>query len=307
MRARGNKRARCRGKAAGATAYVTLEPCCHVGKTPPCTDALIQAGITHVYAACLDPNPQVSGLGIAALSAVGITVDVGLLEAEAKQLNEIFFHYMTHRTPFVIAKWAMSLDGKTITQARDDRKISNPDSHQHAHTLRQQADAILVGANTVRRDDQFLTVRNTVETLVKQPLRIVLSSRGGLPLHLNIFKPALRNGTLVVTTDAVDPAWLQQAKENQIAIFIAPKNREEQIHLPALMTELGQRGITSVLVEGGMRVHEDFFRENLVNKIHVYLAPTIIGALEKKRPLTNMQYAQLNGDHYFTADFPAQE
>ena len=228
-----------------------------------------------MHVACLDPNPLVAGKGIQALQMAGMTVEVGLHQMEAKQLNEQFFHYITHRTPFVIAKWAMSLDGKTTTHAHDDRKISNTSAHQHAHTLRQQVDAILVGAKTVRQDNPLLTVRytNQQDVPIKQPLRVVLASRGQLPFDLNIFNPALPGKTWVVATNDIDPSWHLQAKEKNIDVFIAKKNKANQIDLAALLLELGKRNITSLLVEGGKQIHDSFFKENLVNKIHVYLAP----------------------------------
>ena len=287
-------------EAKGATVYVTLEPCCHHGRTPPCTDALIKAGIKQIYVPCLAPNPLVPGKGVQALEQAGITVHVGLQKTEAKKLNEIFFHYIMHKKPFVIAKWAMSLDGKTRVNAEDNKKISNANSHQHSHGLRQQVDAILVGSKTVLHDDPMLTVR--LNEKHKQPLRVVLASRGQLPFHLNIFDKTKSN-TLVVTTDNVDPTWQTQAKEKNIDVFIAKKNQHEQIDLSSLLTELGRREITSLLVEGGMRIHESFFNENLVNQVHVYLAPAIIGALDKKQVLTNVRHSELDGDHYFSADY----
>lgn len=157
--------------AQGAIAYITLEPCCHYGKTPPCTDALLQAGITHIVVACLDPNPLVAGKGLQQLQSAGMHVELGVGEEEAKRLNEIFFHYIRNQRPFVIAKWAMSLDGKTVTQPHDTRDISCLASHQASHQIRQQVDAILIGANTAIHDDPLLTVRHTIDhaPLLKHP------------------------------------------------------------------------------------------------------------------------------------------
>jgi diaminohydroxyphosphoribosylaminopyrimidine deaminase/5-amino-6-(5-phosphoribosylamino)uracil reductase len=288
-----------------ATAYVTLEPCCHHGRTPPCTEALINAGIKEIYIACLDPNPLVAGKGVKALEQAGIRVHVGLRETEAKKLNDIFFHYITQQKPFVIAKWAMSFDGKTSVNANDDKKISNSDSHQHAHGIRQQVDAILIGANTALHDDPLLTVRLN-EPVAKQPLRIVLASRGGLPLNLKLFDPALPSHTIVVTTTDVDKAWHQKAQEKNIDVLMVAKNKNNQVDLHALLAELGKREITSLLVEGGMSVLENFFSDNLVNRIHVYLAPSIIGGLDKKQLLQNVRHAELHGDYYFTADYSGE-
>lgn len=289
-------------QAKAATAYVSLEPCCHHGRTPPCVEAIIQAGIKKVYAACLDPNPLVSGKGIQALQAAGIETEVGLCETEAIRLNEIFFHYMRHQQPFVIAKWAMSLDGKTITHPQDTRNISCEDARLASHQIRQQVDAIVIGAKTALQDDPLLTVRITPAPN-KQPLRIVLSSRGELPLSLKIFDATLPGKTLVVTTDAISNTQLQAFQQNNIETLILPKNPNGQIDLSSFLIALGKRGVTSLLVEGGMTLRENFFQENLVNKIHVYLAPIIIGGLKQKQVINHINIAQIDRDFYFTADY----
>lgn len=284
----------------GATLYCTLEPCCHVGKTPPCTDAIIQAGIHKVYVACLDPNPLVAGKGVEKLRAAGIDVEVGLEEAAAKELNDIFFHFITHKRPFVIAKWAMSLDGKTVTHQHDERKISNATSHQHVHQTRKMVDAILVGANTIRQDNPLLTARDQ-QNQSKQPLRVILSSKGCLPFSANVFSRNLPGKTLIVTTSDVDQHWYQQAQEKHIDTVIVKKSANDQICLHALLDELGKREISSLLVEGGRTVLDNFFKEQLVNQVDVYLAPNIIGTLDKKFKINQISHQQLDGDHYFTA------
>lgn len=275
-----------------ATAYVTLEPCCHVGRTPPCTQALIQAGIKKVYVACLDPNPLVAGKGITELQAAGMEVEVGLCEEAATQLNEIFFYFMKHKRPFVIAKWAMSLDGKTITHAQDSRQISSSESQQHTHELRSQVDAILIGANTARLDNPQLTAREIDNA--KQPIRIVLSTNGDLPKELNLFAASMPSKTIVATCAS--------AIDINAEIITLAKNEKQKVHLPSLLDELGKRNITSLLIEGGMTVHQQFFAENLVNKIQVYLAPVVIGSGEKKQYFLNMNANQLGHDFNFTVN-----
>lgn len=289
-------------QAKGATMYVTLEPCCHHGKTPPCTDAIIRAGIKQIYVACEDPNPLVSGKGIATLQQAGIDVEVGLMADEGKRLNEVFFYYMKHRTPFVIAKWAMSLDGKTITHEKDSRIISNSVSHEHTHQLRQQVDAIIVGANTILKDNPLLTVRlnHPLAESFKQPLRVVVTSRGELPLHLNIFDKNLPGSTLIVTTSAANKKWLQQVSEKNIAVWVAPSTSHKKVDLAALLVELGRREITSVLVEGGRQLHQQFFAEKLIDRFHVYVAPCIIGITEKKQILQKVECKALQGDYHFS-------
>lgn len=302
----------------GATAFVTLEPCCHYGRTPPCVLALVEAGIKEVYISTLDPNPLVSGKGIQALHRAGVTVHIGLMEAEAIHLNEIFFHYIQFKRPFVIAKWAMSLDGKTTTHPLDTLDISCTHSQQHAHQIRHQTDAILIGANTAIHDNPLLTVRhgknlNTIVSKnqpfpdIKPPIRIILSKQGGLPDSLKLFNSPLLAKTMIATTSGADPHWVKIMEEKQVEVLRLPQNEEGQVNLMDLLLELGKREITSLLVEGGMTVHHQFFKENLINKVHVYLAPLIIGSLEKKHRLTNMQFTQIAHDFYFTADYKNKE
>ncbi|MHB1221564.1 MAG: bifunctional diaminohydroxyphosphoribosylaminopyrimidine deaminase/5-amino-6-(5-phosphoribosylamino)uracil reductase RibD [Gammaproteobacteria bacterium] len=282
----------------GATVYVTLEPCCHQGRTPPCTDALIKAGIKKVYVACADPNPLVAKKGIQQLQAAGIAVELGLHADKATTLNEIFFHFITHQRPFVIAKWAMSLDGKTITHAHDSRSISSAASQTDAHELRQQVDAILIGANTARHDNPLLTVRLSNETLSKHPIRLILSSDGNLPLDLNIFKPDLPSKTILVTSDKTNTTKFTQ---HNIDVIKLPLNDHGQINLSSLLDKLGQMHITSLLVEGGMKVHEQFFAENLVNKVSIYIAPVIIGSLERKQAVILEDYQKIASDIHIVA------
>ncbi len=293
------------GEAAqGATAFVTLEPCCHFGRTPPCTTALIEAGIKEVYLACLDPNPRVAGKGAQILRKAGIQVRSGVLEAEAKRLNEIFFHYIQNRRPFVLAKWAMSLDGQVSTQPGDAKQISCTESQLHTHQLRQQLDAILIGSHTAVQDNPQLTARNPeIEGFTnKQPLRIVLASQGGLPLDLKLFDSSLPGKTLVATTEAADSAWCQALLDKEVAVLCLPPNQNGQVSLTALLDHLGQSEVTSVLVEGGRAVHDSFFKEGLVNKVQVYLAPALIGSLAKKQFLSKLEWNSLGQDLFISAD-----
>jgi diaminohydroxyphosphoribosylaminopyrimidine deaminase/5-amino-6-(5-phosphoribosylamino)uracil reductase len=289
----------------GATAYVTLEPCCHYGKTPPCTQSLIEAGIKKIYVATLDPNPLVAGKGIKALEIAGLEVDIGLCQTEATKLNEIFFYYIRHKRPFVIAKWAMSLDGKTITHSNDTRDISCYESQQAAHDIRQQVDAILIGSNTAKQDNPYLTSRFKAAgatSATKQPIRIILSSQHPLPLELNIFDKAMPAKTIIATTEKSNKTWRKLLAEKNVEILLFKQNKQGQIDLSDLLDRLGQREITSLLVEGGMTTHEYFFRENLVNQFHVYVAPIIVGSLPNKKILSNMHVSRIARDAYFTAD-----
>jgi len=299
--------------AENATAYVTLEPCCHTGRTPPCVDALIRAKLKKIYVACLDPNPLMSGKTVAALRTAGIEVEVGILEEKAKQLNQIFFHYITQKKPYVIAKWAMSLDGKMTVNAEDSPIISGQSSHQHSHQLRRAVDAILIGANTARIDNPTLTARlfNHDSATDKQPLRIVLTSQGQLSPTLTLLTDAYK--TLLVTTETIPQNRIKQWSAETVEILQIPYIRRPAacprdpvnyatmpkktgyVDLPHLLNELGARQLTSLLVEGGRTVLESFFAENLVNQIHVYLAPVIIGSA-MKYTLPHMSFSALDQD-----------
>jgi diaminohydroxyphosphoribosylaminopyrimidine deaminase/5-amino-6-(5-phosphoribosylamino)uracil reductase len=282
------------GEAArGATAYVTLEPCAHHGRTPPCIDALIKAGISQVFVACTDPNPLVAGKGIEQLRVAGIEVEVGLLAKAATELNQIFFHYITTKRPFVIAKWAMSLDGKTITAATDSKQISGLEAQQEVHDLRQQVDAILIGAETARADNPELTARFNVTELSKQPIRIVVSRSGNLSNNLNIFDKKLPGLTILALSD-VQAAKVWEGRGINVLLFTT---------LTDLLTQLAQQNITSVLVEGGEQMRQQFFAENLVNKIDVYIAPVIIGGLQHKHLMSELRCTQVGSDLKISAGY----
>lgn len=287
-------------KAKDATAYLTLEPCTHYGRTPPCINALIQAGVKNVYIASLDPNPIVCGKGVTALESAGINVEVGSCQKQAEELNEIFFHYITQKSPFVISKWAMSLDGKTITNAEDSRQISSTESQYHAHQLRRAVDAILVGANTVRCDNPQLTARllPNNEKMSKQPIRIILSRSGELPPQSKILDPMLPGKTIIISAKKIQQNEFTNANVENIVL---PSDENGFINISMLLEELGKREITSLLVEGGMNVHQQFFQENKVNRIDVYLAPTIIGISPKKQPIKNLLFSTLGPDLHLIA------
>jgi diaminohydroxyphosphoribosylaminopyrimidine deaminase/5-amino-6-(5-phosphoribosylamino)uracil reductase len=289
-------------KAKGATAYVTLEPCCHQGRTPPCTAALIKAQVKEVYVATLDPNPLVWGKGVEALEQAGIVVKQGLLEGEAKKLNEIFFHYIKTKRPFVLVKWAMSLDGRTSTHPQDSRQISSQESQRHTHALRQAVDAILVGSQTAIHDNPQLTARAFTEELIqKQPLRIVLDSKGSLPLNLKLVNGSLPGKTLVATTAASEEGWRKSLETQGTEVVVLPEDELGRVSLPALLACLGKKEISSLLVEGGETIHASFFKEGLVNKIQVYLAPAIISSLIKKQFLSQLNCEALGQDFSFSA------
>ena len=263
-------------QARGATLYVNLEPCNHHGRTPPCTEALIAAGIAEVHMAMLDPNPRVNGQGRARLEAAGIRTFVGALEDEARELNESFITYITAGRPFVVAKFAASLDGKIATCTGESRWISGEVARRRTHELRDTVDAILVGANTVIADDPRLTTR-LPDCEVRHPLRIILDSRGRVPPTARVFDPALPGQTLLATTPALPAAHRTDLEARGVEVMALPADAQNGVDLSALLTALGQREVTSLLVEGGGTVLGSFFQARLVDKVLAFLAPLIIG------------------------------
>lgn len=282
--------------AQGATLVVTLEPCCHHGRTPPCTNAIIEAGITHVIIGAQDPNPLVAGKGIETLKAAGITVTTGVLAKTAEALNVAFNHYITTKTPYITAKWAMSLDGKTIARPEDHRQLTETTALAHAHVKRSHIDAILIGANTAKADNPQLTARDpeTNEPKANQPLRFILSANGDLPLTLQLLNAPLAENTWVITTEASTHPWRDACLAQGVNLLITKSNSDNNIDLHDLMTHLGKMEITHLLVEGGMSTLHNFFDAGLVNAIDVYLAPVIIGNLPQKK-LIHIQTPEVLG------------
>jgi len=282
--------------APGADLYVTLEPCCHHGLTPPCVSAIIQAGIRCVYIATVDPNPLVAGCGIQQLREHGISVITGIEEAAAKVLNEIFFHYITRQRPFVIAKWAMSLNGKTRAPLYSDRHITSESTQNHAHNLRAAVDAIIVGRQTVEQDDPRLTAR--IDGVIKQPLRIVVSSSGKLPLGLKLLDTGLAK-TLIATIQAPEVLAEYYRGNEGLSLCQIPANNQNQVDLSALLTTLGAMQITSVLIEGGETLLSSFFAGNLVNKAVAYIAPMFISH-DRKITMSPIDIQAISGDFQLT-------
>ena len=288
---------RVAGEAArGATMYVTLEPCAHVGRTPPCTDAIIAAGIAEVYYAIADPNPLVSGKGHAQLAAAGIRVQSGVCEAEAFELNRPFFKHITTGRPFVTAKFAMSLDGKIATVTGQSRWISNAAARRRVHHLRNRTDAVLVGAGTVIADDPSLTTRlpDLSPDSIRHPLRIVADSRGRVPLSAKVFDPDLPGQTVVAATELIPADHRRELVERGVDVWLLPANDDGRVRLSALFDELGRRGILTVLVEGGSELLGACFRERLIDRVWVFIAPLIIGGQQAPCPVGGSGYTLLS-------------
>ena len=289
-----------RGHARGATAYVTLEPCCHTGKQPPCTEALIAAGVARVVVGSRDPNPLVAGKGSAKLREAGIRVDEDALRAECDELNPIFFRFISRKTPYVVAKWAMSADGKIACASGDARWVSGPESRRDTHELRHRLAAIAVGIDTVLADDPLLTCRRQDEP-GNQPLRVVLDSRLRIPEDCALVRSCAQGeATLAVATCASvdDPATDAGAKAQRlhalgVEVLHVPQDTVGHVAVRPLLRALGERGIDSLLVEGGSGIHGAFFDEGAVDEVVVYLAPKVVGGADAPGPVAGAGAAKM--------------
>ncbi|RKY57306.1 MAG: bifunctional diaminohydroxyphosphoribosylaminopyrimidine deaminase/5-amino-6-(5-phosphoribosylamino)uracil reductase RibD [Candidatus Latescibacterota bacterium] len=256
--------------ARGATMYVTLEPCVHYGRTPPCVDRILEAGVSRVICATVDPNPLVDGRGIGKLRDAGVEVEVGVLEDEAKELNRAYFKYITTGRPFVTLKWAQTLDGRIATSSGDSRWITGEGARKHAHRLRAEADAVVVGVGTVLADDPQLTVRLTKG---RDPLRVVLDSELRTPPTAKV----LSGGRAVLaTTERASPERRKVLEEAGAEVWVLPE-RDGRVDLEALLAKLAGEGRISVLVEGGREVLTSFLRRGMCDRIVIFLAPKLLG------------------------------
>jgi diaminohydroxyphosphoribosylaminopyrimidine deaminase/5-amino-6-(5-phosphoribosylamino)uracil reductase len=262
---------RAGARARGATLYLNLEPCNHFGRTPPCADAVIRAGVKRVVVGLADPNPLVSGRGVRKLRQAGIQVEVGLLREECRRLNEAFCKYITRRLPFVILKLAASLDGKIATSTEDSRWITGEAARRHVHGLRNQVDAVLVGAGTVIADDPQLTCRIPGG---RNPLRVVVDGR----LQISASARLLREpGKTIVVTGPRAPLRKVRAIERRGAEVWRFPLSDGAVPFASLLRELGKRGIVSVMIEGGAATAARALREKVVDKLCFFYAPKIIG------------------------------
>ena len=282
-----------------ATLYVTLEPCCHYGKTPPCTELIIKSGIKNVFVSTLDPNPLVAGKGVKRLRDHGITVEVGLLESESIRMNEIFNHFIMHKTPYVIMKYAMTLDGKISTLSKDSKWITNGLSRKYVHQIRQVVSGILVGVETVISDDPFLNTRH--EGKCSHPLPIVLDSRGRIPLTSRVL-----NSGIVATTELMPSEVKNKLKKMGVKVIVTT-SKNGHVNLNELMIKLGEMNIDSLLVEGGGIVHGSFLREKLGHKVLAFISPKLLG--EGISPIRGLELEKMdeavklkNIEHRFFGD-----
>ncbi len=263
------------GSAEGATLYVNLEPCSVQGKTPPCTDAIIEAGIAKVVCSHVDPNPKVNGTGIQQLREAGIAVEVGVLEGEARWLNRAFITAVSQQRTYVLTKVAQSLDGSIATKYGQSQWITCEESRVAVHRMRAEVDAVLIGATTAQKDDPLLTVRD-VEG--RNPKRIVLDESLGLPLQLNMFVQPDRENTIVFCSHEMANSLKANAlKVSGVHIVGAELDENEQLSIPDVLKQLYEMNIHSVLVEGGSEIFSSFLRGDHVDELRLFIAPTIIG------------------------------
>jgi diaminohydroxyphosphoribosylaminopyrimidine deaminase/5-amino-6-(5-phosphoribosylamino)uracil reductase len=288
-------------RARGATMYVTLEPCCHHGKTPPCTEAIIPAGIKRVVVAMRDPFPQVAGDGILQLQAAGIAVEVGLHEAEARELNAPYLKLLQTSRPWIIAKWAMTLDGKLATKSGDSQWITSLESRQIVHSLRARVDAVLVGRGTAQIDDPLLTARmqNAAfqgpalaagqqgpisSRLPRVAARIVLDSLAQLRSDSQLVRTARDVPTLVACGPDAPPRDVERLNAAGCEVLSLPGNTHKQ-RLLQLLDELGRRRLTNVLVEGGAKLQGSLFDIRQIDEVHTFIGPKLFGGHRAPSPL----------------------
>lgn len=309
-------------KAEGSTVYVTLEPCSHTGRTPPCADALIRHKVSRVVIATLDPNPRVAGRGAQRIREAGIEVVTGLLGQEAEKLNEVFNKYIVKRLPFVTVKTASTLDGKVATVAGSSRWITGEHARREVHQLRHEHDAILVGVNTIIADDPQLTVRlpgggtsllpsggnsllpeggsnplpdsggNALFASGRNPLRIVLDSRLRIPITARVIVDN-QAPTWVFTTDKADPEKKQLLEEKGIRVFSS--GPADKVDIPAMLKILGDHEISSVLVEGGSQVNGSFLEAGCIDKVISYIAMKLVGGGSAPTAFGGLGIAEMSG------------
>ena len=261
-------------RAKGSTMYINLEPCRHYGKTPPCTEAIIEAGVKEVVVGMVDPNPLVNGKGLKELKAKGIRIKLGVLKEECAKLNEPYIKYITQGLPFIILKSAMSLDGKIATPSGDSKWISSEASRKYVKTLRSQVDAILVGIDTVLQDNPGLLSSHSE----KRPIRVILDSHLRIPLDARVLNS--RAPTIVVTQKGVDKKRIGNLEARGVEVLQIPKWKKHPrrgLDLKFLMKKLAKRGVASILIEGGGKVNASALEMGLVDKVIFFIAPKIIG------------------------------
>ena len=317
-----NALTRCKTETKGASLYVTLEPCCHYGKTPPCTEIITEKGIKKVFVGILDPNPLVAGKGVKILQDAGIEVEVGLCENEIREMNKVFLKYITTKRPYVIMKTAMTLDGKIAAYTGDSKWVTNEESRKKVHELRSELAGVVVGIGTVLADDPMLNVR--LEGKHHQPVRIVVDSNLRIPVDSQLVKTAKEYRTIVATTVISTEAerngeisfncrrFLDSLRSLEMTgvELLECQSNNNHVDINDLMTKLGAMGIDSLLLEGGGTLNAAFLEAGCVDEVWAFIAPKIIGGEGAKTPvsgkgidkmsdavnLQNIDIQNINGD-----------
>lgn len=289
--------------AKGATAFVTLEPCAHFGKTPPCADALVKAGVARVVCAMQDPFPQVAGQGFQKLRQAGIRVECGLLEAEARDLNAPYLKRLARGRPWVVAKWAMTLDGRICSRTGDSQWISSPESRERVHALRGRVDGVLVGAGTALADDPLLTARPPG---VRTATRVVVDSLARLPLEGKLVRSASEGPVLIAVGEAAPPEKIDALTAAGCEVFRCLGDSTDQ-RLEALLDELGRRRWTNLLVEGGSRILGALFDLGEIDEVHVFVAPKLVGGASALGPLGGRGHEKMSAALALSAGSLARE
>lgn len=283
-----NALTRCTEDAAGADLYVTLEPCCHQGKTPPCTDIIIEKKIARVFVGSMDSNPLVAGKGVQILRDHGIYVETGILDAECRKLNEVFYHYIATKTPFVVMKYAMTLDGKIACATGDSKWVTGEIARTQVHRMRGRYRGIMVGIGTVLADDPMLNCR--VEGGV-DPVRIICDSNLRIPTESQIVKTASDIETIVACSQEALESERKQEKIRRLkeaGIQIIGTEGAHGVNLVELMKKLGGQNIDSILLEGGGTLNASALEDGIVNKVYAYIAGKLIGGMDARSPVEGM-------------------
>ena len=277
--------------AKGTTLYVTLEPCNHFGKTPPCTDRIINEGFSRVVIGIRDPNPVVKGKGIETLRKEGILAEPGLLKKEITKLNEVYIKYITTGLPFCVMKTAMTLDGKISTVSGDSKWISNEKSRQFVHELRHRYSAIMVGVNTIIKDNPELTDRSEHPTR-KNPIRIVVDSKGRTPANAKVFNVD-KAKTIFAVTPGASHKFINLVHQKGAETIVCPE-KNNKVDLTFLIKKLGEKGIDSILIEGGSALNFSAIEEGIVDKVYSFISPKIVGGASAKSPVGGNGFDTLN-------------
>lgn len=273
------------------TLYVTLEPCCHTGKTPPCTDIILEKGIKKVVIGSLDPHHKVAGKGIEILKKAEVEILVGVLESECKSINEVFFHYIQHNTPYIVMKYAMTLDGKIATVSGESQWITSEDARQQVQQDRNKYTGIMVGLGTVLADNPMLTYRLEQG---RNPIRIICDSQLRTPISSHLVQTAKEIRTIIATCEADVAKHKEYASFScEIVVTDSTDKEEKKVNLKQLMTQLGALNIDSILLEGGSELHFSALEAGIIQKVQCYMAPKLLGGRTAKTPIGGSGIAKL--------------